>query len=240
MSSKKSLPNIPGRKAQRAKKSRKPLRKSKIEPSTIRNRQRRRMLVVRNKMAKNREQVAFKTQMRKLEASGQQFTKFAPVSQEEKAFSVFNLSKKKSGANLAEPENLEDIEQLEDEEDFDQIDDPQKPGHSDQPEKTKRPEEQVETDGIQNESEQADPVKPEAADDGSESIDLEDDLEREQAHDEFAEFISGAREPKIFLTTMFRTATRKSFQLLQGTANSRNKKFTPEKLLLPSQVVYRF
>jgi hypothetical protein len=147
-------------------KVKKKIRKSFVEPSQIKNKQRRRMLVVKKKMMKNKEDILFKMEKRKLEANGQVFEKFTPITQEEKGFSVF----KDSNQILTEKAKIEEDSKVKADE------------------------------SIQEED----------------KIDLEEDLEKEIENDEFSDFINGKKEPKIFLTTMFRTVTRKSYLLLQG------------------------
>lgn len=156
------------------------IRKPMFEPSTIKNKQRRRMLVVRNKMMKNKEDILFKLEKRKLEANGQEFEKFAPISQEEKGISIFMPKK---------PENPKE-----------------------------------------NQPSEANPIE-----ENTDQVDLDADLQKEMENDEFQDFISGARQPKIFLTTMFRTPTRKSYQLLQGTQliNQEIKNLLPQSFFYP-------
>jgi hypothetical protein len=149
------------------------------------------MLVVKHKMMKNKEDVMFKMEKRKLEANGQVFEKFNPISQEEKGFSIF---KDRAPVKLEkEKEEEKDIVLEENKED---------------------------------------------------QIDLEEDLAKEIENDEFAEYIKGEKEPKIFLTTMFKTVTRKSYLLLQGKLvyfiNLRNQELITKELLLPKEIIYEF
>jgi hypothetical protein len=146
--------------------------KTPILPSMIKNRDRRKKMVVLQKISKSKEDVLYKMEKRKMEKAGVEFEQFKTITQEDKAISAF-LPKKQLQTQLEEGKDKEILEKTED-------------------------------------------IADDDADDDCELVDLDEDLRKELENDEFKSILSGEKKPKVFLTTMFRTPTRKSYLLLQG------------------------
>lgn len=62
-----------------------------VEPSEIKNYARRTQMVIRQKIAKSKESVQYKMEKRKMEAAGQVFEKFDPISQEDIRFGPYQI-----------------------------------------------------------------------------------------------------------------------------------------------------
>lgn len=150
--------------------------KTPILPSMIKNKDRRKKMVVLQKISKSKEDVLYKMEKRKMEKAGVQFEQFKTITQEDKAISAF-LPKKQVQTQVEEGQDKEIFEKTEDILD----------------------------------------------DHDCELVDLDEDLKKELENDEFKSILSGEKKPKVFLTTMFRTPTRKSYLLLQGKALTNKK-----------------
>ena len=74
-----------------------------VKPTDIKNYARRTQMVIRHKIAKSKESVQYKMEKRKMEANGQVFEKFDPVSQEDRRMGPYQI----------ENELLEEREKLE-------------------------------------------------------------------------------------------------------------------------------
>ena len=206
--SKESKPKT-GQKNKKRKPQRKFFKQIK-EASEIKNPQRRRMLVVRKKISRSKEGVLYKMEKRQMEKAGQVFEEFRPVTQEEKAFSIFRDEKKfdkegrvekvipsKKVVNVLKTERGKS--ELEEEIELSYRESELMEGEEEIPELV---------EGEEDIPELMEPEKDE--------VDLEEDLKKEMENDEFTPFLNGEKTPKVFLTSMFKTPKRNSYLLLQG------------------------